>query len=205
MRCGGCKAHPPADSDRNARQIRARYTGRHSAAPHVRSALPHMHCSHYSVGLTGSSPLNASGAMVQEQPGHRSATTACSCASNSASFCPHSYTRSPACEIRLRYVSYIHVYSVHLTGGVSTYMIVLYAPSVQDTSYVPLYRVYIHPPVTGVGVYIMQRTHSLCSHNRVYPAISVGASHTTMCLCMAPYTAVACNEPKETARGQRLP
>lgn len=84
-------------------------------------------------------------------------------------------------------------------------MIVLYAPSVQDTSYVPLYRVYIHPPVTGVGVYIMQRTHSLCSHNRVYPAISVGASHTTMCLCMAPYTAVACNEPRETARGQRLP
>ena len=119
MRCSGCKAHPPADSDRNARQIRARYTGRHSAAPHVRSALPYMHCSHYSVGLTGSSPLNASGAMVQEQPGHRSATTACSCASNSASFCPHSYTRSPACEIRLRYVSYIYVYSVHLTGGVS--------------------------------------------------------------------------------------
>ena len=119
MRCGGCKAHPPADSDRNARQIPARYTGRHSAAPHVRSALPYMHRSHYSVDLTGSSPLNASGAMVQEQPGHRSATTACSCASNSASFCPHSYTRSPACEVRLRYVSYIYAYSVHLTGGVS--------------------------------------------------------------------------------------
>ena len=80
--------------------------------------------------------MTASGAMVQEQPGHRSATTACSCASNSASFCPHSYTRSPACEIRLRYVSYIYVYSVHLTGGVSIYMIVLYAPSVQDISYV---------------------------------------------------------------------
>ena len=190
MRCGGCKAHPPADSDRNARQIRARYTGRHSAAPHVRSALPYMHCSHYSVGLTGSSPLNASGAMVQEQPGHRSATTACSCASNSASFCPHSYTRSPACEIRLRYVSYIYDSTVRTLRA--RYVI---RTTVQDVYTSTYYR--------GGCLYYAAYTQLVLAQPRV-PSNQC-ERFTYHYMCMASYTAVACNESRETARERRLP